>query len=678
MRFSRVFAKKTFAANPLIIGAAILALAAFMPRLAFAGVVVPPTLTLSPTSATNPTNVKHTVTATVTGTDLGHCVEGPGVCSGDGTISCKADSTCIAASAGTCTGVEDPDSDAGTESLPLTCTTDSECDGGTEDFCSYRGYLVGIATLAGSVNTEDTGFLTTDALGQVSLTYGTVGIGTDTLQACLDFGEGSPDDGGSVSTCLDDFANTEPVEDLASGTVTKTWVLATAGLAPLTAVNPAGSSSQHTVTATIDDVPGVCIETPPDFADFDDGGLCFTNADCVDGDDMCDHSGYRVGFKVTGRNPQESSFLAGTTAFGTTDIFGQVTFPYNDTNLSGFDNITACLDLGEPTPVDDGSVALCISDSESLEDFATNTVAKRWDPQLALKNGFLDFTTLLTTFVDAPAFNPVGTTHTVKATVVNAGKICFGGNGSQNYVQCANTTPDCTASGGTCGIAGYPVFFSVTAGVNAGAPFITVPASGLTDGTGAVTGTYTDTGGAGVDTIGSCVDADLADMSISHVPDETTFSGCVADAAEGDISSNTETKTWLTSFVTGGGKWTKPDKSWATFGGTVGQKPKSTAIVGQWDETAHASKGGNFSCHWNTFTSLKFSCTNFANCVTAPDTIQFTTALGTCGAGSAVTVTIVDGRKKPDQIKVTGATAPALNLNGGFNTLGTGNFTLHP
>ena len=114
----------------------------------------------------------------------------------------------------------------------------------------------------------------------------------------------------------------------------------------------------------------------------------------------------------------------------------------------------------------------------------------------------------------------------------------------------------------------------------------------------------------------------------------------------------------------------------------VGQKPGSTLITGEWQDTTHPGKGGNGSCHWNTFPAMSFACVSGKCGANVVDTVNFAAANGSCSKGipaQTVNVTITDGFKKPDMTKVTGATGAAalLNVNPPV-ALGTGNFTLHP
>ena len=365
--------------------------------------------------------------------------------------------------------------------------------------------------------------------------------------------------------------------------------------------------------------------------------------------------------------------------------------PDENTVCSGGTNDgTACLDSSTCTggglcvaPVSN-CIANAASSSPTEPDFASNSVTKRWDPTLALKN--LDAGATLANlgtpvYTSSPAYNPVGSTHTVQATITGAQKICFSaGAGTGSRTACTTDT-DCTGTD-KCGIAGYPVFFGVLSGSqNAG----DLGSYVNTDANGVANLTYPDTNGAGIDTIQACVDADLSDT----IPDDTNFTQCLNDYASGattgqaDIPSNTVVKTWLSTFVTGGGKVITGTKTWDSFGGVVGYKPGSKSILtGEWTQQVHPSKGGNVNCHWNAFTAFALSCST-GSCGAKPDTVVFTTAnvAGACKglAGSqGESVKIVATGTKPAKITVFSATNGALNA--GLTSLvpGSGNFVIHP
>jgi len=615
----------------IVAGVAMIALTAMSPAVAHA-VPVGPIVTLTPISASNPLGAQHTVTAQVTGV----CAE---------------------------TTSEIDDDGEGTA-----CTSDADClaldTGGADEFCDFSGVAgLPIGFLVTGANAQDNNMSGTVGLnGQAIFQYTGANLGTDTIQACLD----TQPEGDDTTTggCLFDASNLT-AEDVASNQVTKTWleVFGTVVLSPLTAVNPDNPApASHTVNAQVTGVR----RCAGGGLGNNDGTLCSNDTYCTGGDTCSDKSGVTVGFEIlSGPN-------AGDKGFTTTDGNGVASLTYTSNGVAGVDTIQACLDgdAGAGSDENTPSVSECLTDAaaNTESDFASNTVTKRWDPTLTLEN----FDAVFSTYSTAPAFNPVGTTHTVRATIVGASTICFGGTG--NHRNACTSNNDCS-DGDTCGIAGYPVWFGVLAGSqNAG----DLPGSVDTDSNGVATKTYTDTAGAGVDTIQACVDADVTE----GIPDDASFSGCLADyPGQADVPSNTVSKTWLSRFVTGGGKWTKL-AAWDSFGGVVGQKPGTTTIAGEWQETAHAAKGGNVSCHWNTFPALNFSCVSGKCGTNLVDTVNFIAANGTCTKGTpsqTVTVTITDGFKKPDLIKVTGGTGAgsALNVNPPV-ALGTGNFTLHP
>jgi len=150
-----------------------------------------------------------------------------------------------------------------------------------------------------------------------------------------------------------------------------------------------------------------------------------------------------------------------------------------------------------------------------------------------------------------PAYNPVGTDHTVSVNIGNA-------------------------------VADIPVTFVVT-GAN--------PTSGVeyTDSTGTATFTYTGNN-PGVDTIYAFID-------------------CNGNGSwdEGEPKSSADaTKYWLENFVTGGGNYKEGKTVKYTFGGNVGYLPDGT-IVGQFEIVDHTGKQAvSWHCH-NDFSSLVFS-----------------------------------------------------------------------
>ncbi|HYL58966.1 MAG TPA: hypothetical protein VEU51_08850 [Candidatus Acidoferrales bacterium] len=341
-----------------------------------------PTVVVSPPGAFNKTGGTHTVVATLNGAQ-GHCAEGPGVCSGNPTIICKADSTCASAGAGTCTGIADPDNDGDTG----LCTTDSQCDGGTEDFCSFSGYLVGIKTVGASVNAADSGFKTTDALGQVSFTYTGTNAGADFIRACADLAN---DTDLSVGDCISDAdsggGDQGAFDDVASTTARKVWSDQFATLTPLVEFNPIGV--QHTLTATLNGFPNICSNAHTT--------TCTGDGDCpgaVVG--SCGQTGYTVFFAAIGtcvggnnggatctsNGNCDSGVCSGGANVGelgsSTTTAGVATKSYTST-VETQDKLQACVDADPPGVVDDGSFIECFRDAGGENDIPTNTVIKNW------------------------------------------------------------------------------------------------------------------------------------------------------------------------------------------------------------------------------------------------------------------------------------------------------------
>src|SRR5579863_214575 len=481
--------------------AAFFALTALMPLAASAQ-----TVTLSPLSATNPLNAQHTVTAQVTGV----CAETTAEVDSDGEgTACTSDADCLA--------LDTP--------------------GASDEFCDFSGVQgLPIGFLVTGVNPQDNNMAgVVGPNGQATFQYTGVNLGVDTIQACLDtIPEG---DDTTTSGCLTDALSFS--EDVASNQVTKTWlsVVGTVVLSPLTAVNPDNPApAKHTVTAQVTGIERCA------GGSGNDGTLCSNDADCTGGDTCSDPSGVTVGFEiVSGPN-------AGDKGWTKTDSTGAATLNYTSNSIAGVDTIQACLDGDPSSPgVPDENTPLvseCIADSigGGEPDFASNQAEKRWDPTLKLENLDLGATLVMGTpvYTTNPAYNPVGSTHTVRATIVGAASICFNTvtvSGSRTACKLAT---DC-ATGETCGIAGYPVFFSVLAGSqNPG------DLSGFvnTDSNGVATMTLSDPNLAGVDTIQACVDADVSE----GIPDDTSFTQCINDYQAGattgqaDIPSNTVVK----------------------------------------------------------------------------------------------------------------------------------------
>ena len=614
-----------------------------------------PKVMISPASAYNPVGATHTVTAQVAGV----CAETTSEVDSDGEGSpCVNDSQCLALdSAG----------------------ADEKC-----DFSGVAGETILIGVVGGPNSGAFTTSATVDPNGQAIFQYSSSIPGVDTIQGCLDT-EGPDENGLSTAADLAMCIADGPAEgDFPSNQVTKHWFTTpVVTLTPASSTNPASTASatsSHTVTAQVTGGKlGTCT------AGTNIGAACdvaTVATDCAGSNPVCDVSGFSIEFGViSGPN-------AGDLGVGPpTDVNGVTSQTYNDpVGVTGLDTIQSCLDVDLVSG--DGGVetaASCIAESASDgADVPSNTVVKRWQgtPTVMLFNEDLAATLVAQAinpaappvFTKADAFNPVGSSHTVEA-VVSGGKLGICTNAGPHFdlgCDVATAATDCASPTSTakCDASGLLVGFTVLPGGQNPGDFL--PTTWVnTDMNGVAIDSYTDTNGAGKDLIEACLDTDTSGSN----DENAGVASCIADAATtefGDYATNEVTKYWLSKFVTGGGK-VVIGKTWDTFGGVVGQKPGSlTALTGEWQQQAHAAKGGNTQCHWNTFTKFALSC-SIANCGTQPNTVVFTTGPGpgTCGSE---TVQIIDGQKKPDTIQVI-ATNPALNVPA--SSLVSGNFTIH-
>ena len=635
MSLTKAFARRILAISPLVAGAAFLAIAAFTPSIAMAG----PTLTIYHDFAPNPTdpsvnpfNSSHTVVAQLSGV----CAENSGPSDGDG------------------------------EGTPCLVNTDCQ-DFANDEICDFSGSSgVPVGFQIKGTNGQIIDFTPTDVSGQVTKTYLDVnGPGTDTIQACADLGEGSGIDD-SVATCLTD---SEASEDIPSNILTKDWV-PTVVLSPPGAFNLVGGS--HTVTATLNGVSGVCTGTST---------VCTSDAVCGAGN-TCDFSGHLLGIKITGG---PNAIPANDTGLVATNPKGQVSLTYSDLGGPGTDTIQACAD----SDALDLNVGACLADAAAgggdspFDDIASNVAKKTWSAvNVAL-------TPLL-------AFNPVGVNHVVTATAAGISKRCAA---AQGFGICT-TDADCSSVAGSCSFAGYPVFFAVTGncvgGNNGGAictnnaqcnsnfcsggPNLGQQTTGVTNTSGAATGTFTSTV-EGQDRIQACLDGD---PSAFGVDDELGggFFMCINDFNEGDIPSNTVIKNWFANFVTGGGGvnvGSGAKKKNLQGSGIVG-KAGLAGIQGDWQAVSQIS-GKTVACHFNTFTSIAFSGPPATNPPSTHNTATFTTGPGKCNDGSSpiLTVTIVDlgeGNKVPrDTLNIV--SSDARFATGGTLPLVTGNYQVH-
>ena len=271
--------------------------------------------------------------------------------------------------------------------IPTACTSDIACLG--DGACDFSGYLLGIKVTSGpnlgGLHT-DTGLVSTDSKGQVTMLYSDLGgPGTDLIQACADLGEGGPDDGGDVGTCLSD---NEPLEDIASNVAPKVWSAKNLALTPLIAFNPIGVP--HVVTATSAGIGKRC-------AAAQGFGPCTSDLQCSNVVGSCSLAGYPVFFAVvgtcTGGNNGGATCVSnsdcnsnvcsggpnlGQNTTGVTDANGVTTGTFNSV-LEGQDRIQACLD-GDPSSfgvTDDTGLIECINDFNE-GDVPGNTVVKNW------------------------------------------------------------------------------------------------------------------------------------------------------------------------------------------------------------------------------------------------------------------------------------------------------------
>jgi len=283
-------------------------------------------------------------------------------------------------------------------------------------------------------------------------------------------------------------------------------------------VNPFNSS--HTVVGQL---RGVCAEVPPDTSDNDgEGASCLVDSDCTDFavDEFCDLSGVAVagvpvGFRILGTNQQDLS--------STTDGSGQASITYADANGPGTDTIQACADTDTPE-----TLTACLTDNEPGDDIPSNTLTKDWVPTVVLS--------------PPGAFNPLGGSHTVTATLNGVTGVCTG------LTPTVCTSDAACSAGNTCDFSGHVVGIRVTSGPNTGGPG-TDTGLVLTNSKGQVTMTYTDAAGAGTDFIQACADLpNDNDLTVTH---------CLAEAATGggdspfdDIESAVSRKVWGAQVAT--------------------------------------------------------------------------------------------------------------------------------
>ncbi len=224
----------------------------------------------------------------------------------------------------------------------------------------------------------------------------------------------------------------------------------------------------------------------------------------------------------------------------------------------------------------------------------------------------------LTPLVD---YNPVGTDHTVTATIDPA-------------------------------LSFIPVLFDIDG------PNSSESDTVMTDGSGEAVFTYTGAA-PGTDTISACVDSnDDGDCS-----DESSYL--------------VVTKYWLEHYVTGGGV-VKGSKPLWSFGGNVGYDLDGN-VVGQFQIVNHTNK---LACHLNSFSELAFSGTNAP--AESPyaefDTATFVGS-GECNNGTPATdvnITIQDLGEPGaglDKIEISDFPGSITTFSG---PISGGNFQVHP
>ena len=545
------------------------------------------------------------------------------------------------------------------------CSIDADCFDQGGEVCSKAGFPIGFVINTGpnSAGSDTTVNLSTDINGQVDFTYtGSGGPGIDTIQACGDLFFIDP--GETTAECISEDGQGDG--DVASNIVTKEWGVATLVLTPPGAYNLTGTS--HTVKATINGF-GLCD------GGSNDGSYCSIDSDCES--DVCSSEGIPVGFQVTGQNSADTAVDAQQT-----DVNGQVSFTYPDTNGAGVDTILACADLF----VDAYELTSeCLGEVGSdWTDIGSNPAQKVWSAV------HLDLTPV-------SAYNPIGTTHVLTATLSGMPKHCAAGQG---FGVCS-TDADCSNVSGSCTYAGYPTFFAgvgeCSGGINGGAactvdgdcdsndcsggPNLGELLVGVTNAAGVATTSYSSTV-EGEDKLQACLDGDPAGFGIDD-EDTSTLIGCLKDVGEFDIPSNIATKGWFANFITGGaGTYaTVNKKKTMQFSGIIGKDSGLPGIHGQWNAVAKdGTTGKTVSCHFDTFTKLVFSGPAAKTPASTHNTATWTTGPGKCNDGStpiltAIAVDYGEGKKVPrDTINVTG---DSRFDTGGTKALTTGNLQVH-
>ena len=242
----------------------------------------------------------------------------------------------------------------------------------------------------------------------------------------------------------------------------------------------------------------------------------------------------------------------------------------------------------------------------------------------------------------ANAFNPIGTDHTLTATISPAtagakvffqvGGVCSGGTADGD--ACFPLDTACTAGGGAC------------VGPDLGGEF-----DCTTGAPGTCEGSYLNTEGTGVNEIRACA---LTQDNLDSVAD---YAGCAADPDGIVTTGDPATKTWLAPRVDGG--WDRGTGKTRTHGGGEFHVNSLGAIVGRYE-----IKNETESCRFDTFENLRLDCTTGNTpCISRPENVINKATVdmeGTCKKCGSIkgTLVVVDNGKpgKTDQVQWTTST----------------------
>ena len=248
------------------------------------------------------------------------------------------------------------------------------------------------------------------------------------------------------------------------------------------------------------------------------------------------------------------------------------------------------------------------------------------------------------------AFNPIGTEHTLTATLDPAtsgakvffqvGGTCSGGN--NDGTACFPGGSECTG-GGTCvGPDLSPPEFSCT--TTCDNDNCDPPSAG--DGT--CEGSYTNTEGIGVNKIRACARTELLAVGITDY----------ADCADGPgiLSSDpaSVTKYWLGTYVTSGWNFGKGSKPTHTGAGTFGIDPSGSGnIIGSYGIKNHQTK---VACVFDTFSNLQLECSGGGTppCAGSPVSTVNKASVhmeGACTCGTIEGTLVVEDNGEPGKNK---------------------------